>query len=555
MAVNPKKWEFAVSGEIRNVALSGKGEYIAATSSDNYLYFLNGSGDKLWELNLEVEIVEMHISITGDYLLALSADNSVQLYDKEGKVLWSSKFSSVVGGTAISSTAGYIVAGCEDGTVNLFTREGKGLWKYKCVGGVNDISIAKDGSYIVAGDDEGNVYLLDLRGRFIWAYKTLGVIERVKLSGNGEYVFASADDFRTYFFQRGGNLLWNPRNVEIVRHVDISESGKKIILAVGNEVYLLDESGMVIKRFQALGLVLGVAISMNGEYAVASTTNNNVYFFDKVGELLWKFDALGDCEAVAIDAQGDCVVGGSNDRRIYFFDNYNFFEGVISLTKKNILDIKEFGVNTLEADVLLNRAIAEVKRREYASAITYAKGAESLAKRIKEKCKPEISILVAVNEGFHLNHTQLLNILTVNTGTAHANNIKILLSGNIVVQEIEKIGELQVGKYKTIQLQIKPTASGIIPVKLSASFHDLEGRSYLTETIVDIAVGEAGKRTPYTKLQPIIKVGNVQRLLTIASVKTSVEKEVIPDEYLCPKCKKTVKKEFLGCPYCFTKLR
>ena len=68
------------------------------------------------------------------------------------------------------------------------------------------------------------------------------------------------------------------------------------------------------------GDVLSVAISSDGEYIVAGSTDDEVYLFDKDSSTpLWSYRTGSDVQSVAISADGKYIVTGSDDAYINFF--------------------------------------------------------------------------------------------------------------------------------------------------------------------------------------------------------------------------------------------
>ncbi len=76
-------------------------------------------------------------------------------------------------------------------------------------------------------------------------------------------------------------------------------------------------------RYKAPAEVYSVAVSADGNYAVAGTKDNNILFFDKEltgGKELWKSTAVRSVVTTAISNNGGNSVFGSDDAVIYYFD-------------------------------------------------------------------------------------------------------------------------------------------------------------------------------------------------------------------------------------------
>lgn len=75
-------------------------------------------------------------------------------------------------------------------------------------------------------------------------------------------------------------------------------------------------------HFAAGGDVNSVAISADGNYIVAGTSNEYIHLFDKSSSVpLWSYQADEEVTSVAISADGKYIIAGSDDFKVYFFNN------------------------------------------------------------------------------------------------------------------------------------------------------------------------------------------------------------------------------------------
>jgi hypothetical protein len=402
----------------------------------------------------------------------------------------------------------------------------------------------------------------------------------VAISDNGDYIMASSMDKRLYFFDRSGSLIWNPRNTDPAVAIELSLAARNMVIAVGHEVHLLTREGSLLKRWPAQEKVLDVAISHNGEFAAAASADDHVYFFDQNGEEIWRHKCGDDATCVAMNGSGDIVVSGGRDRTVRCFDNNKFFESFMTGAHKTLEAIRHFGVNAIEADVLMQRAQSEFDRKEFTSALNYARGAEKVAQRIKEKSRPEISILAVATESFNVDSPTRLSLIIMNTGTAHVRDARLDFSGQAAVEGPGKLPHIATGRFLSETYAIRPLAVTSIPMKLCVSYWDMEGKECMSEVVFNISGGEAGKKVAFGKNQPIIQFGNIQRL--IAKVQAS-KKEAPPParppaaassaapvpapgprppapgtfvpDARCPVCGQGVRREWPACPFCHAKFK
>lgn len=590
MADAVKVWDFQARNEIRDVCISKSGELVAAGVSDGTLVFLDHTGKPLWQKDAGAPIMKVKMSQDGEFIAVTTGDSKVHLYDKAGNPLWRMGLKAPIPGLSMNSTGSSVVIGSENMNTYVIDRSGKVLWGAKMGGPVTDVAISLNGNYVVAGSEDHTIYLLDIGGRLVWSYRTEGPIQTVAISDNGDYLIASSMDKRLYFFDRSGSLIWNPRNTDAAVAMDMSISARNMVIAVGNEVHLLTREGSLLRRWQGHERVLDIVISANGEFAAAASADDHVYCFDPNGEEIWRHKGLDDMLCVAMSAAGEHIVAGGRDRTITCFDNNLFFQNYMSQASKTLVAVREFGANALEAEVLMQRAESEFGRKEYTSALNYARGAEKVALRIKEKSRPEMAVLAVASESFNVDSPTKLNMVLMNTGSANARELRLEFSGQAAIDGPLHISGVQTGKFVSETYNIRPLAVATIPMKMAVSYWDLEGKEYIVETVFNILGGEPGRKVAYGKNQPAFQAGNVQRL--IAKVQAS-KKEALarpagapaapqiaspkaapaapaaaapkaapaagtapftPDAR-CPVCGKGVRKEWPACPFCHTKFR
>jgi outer membrane protein assembly factor BamB len=397
----------------------------------------------------------------------------------------------------------------------------------------------------------------------------------VAISDNGDYLMASSADKRIYVFDRSGSLIWNPRNTDHAFSMDMSISARTMVVGMGNEVHMLTREGSVLRRWQGHDRIHDVAISANGEYTAAVSADHSIYYFDRDCELLWSHKTLGAVNCVAISSAGDFIAAGGHDRTIYYFDNNLYFKNFMAQATKTLESVKGFGANLLEAEVLMQRAESEFSRKEYASALNYARGAEKVALRLKEKCRPDLSILAVAAESFNLEAQTKLNMILMNSGTANATNLRLEWAGQVAIEGNMKVPSLPVSKFVSETYGIRPLATGTLGMKLCVFFSDNDGKEYVAEAVFSIVAAEAGKKVAFGKTQPIIQLGNIGRLVAKvqAAKKDAPPKPAAPAgaapkapvagpapgtfvaDARCPACGKGVRMDWPSCPYCHTKFR
>jgi len=571
-----KVWEYQARNEIRDVAITKNGDLVVVGVSDGALVLLDWDGKVLWTKDTGAPILRVKLSYDGEFTAVTTADSKVHLYDRAGNPLWKMGLKQPIPGLSMNSTGSSVVIGSENMNTYVIDRSGKVLWGAKMGAPVGDVAISANGNYVVAGSDDHSVYLLDIGGRLVWSYRTEGPIQAVAISDNGDYLIASSMDKRLYFFDRSGSLIWNPRNTDVAVAMDMSLAARNMVIAVGSEVHLLTREGALLKRWAAHEKVLDVVISHNGEFAAAASADDHIYYFDHNGEEIWRHKCAGDATCVAMNGSGDLVVSGGRDRTVRYFDNNRFFDAYMTSAHKTVEAVRHFGANTLESDVLMQRAQSEFERKEFTSALNYARGAEKVALRIKEKSRPEVSILAVSTESFNVDSVTRLNLIIMNTGTAHVREARLDFSGQAAVEGPVRLTQIATGKFLSETYAVRPLAVTSIPMKLCVSFWDMEAKEYLAEAVFSISGGEAGKKVAFGKNQPIIQFGNIQRLIAkvqaskkeaparpaatagpsapAAAYKPPAPGTFVPDAR-CPVCGQGVRREWPACPFCHAKFK
>ena len=589
MAEAVKVWEFQARNEIRDVCISKSGELVVAGISDGNLLLLDHAGKTIWQKDVGAPIIKVKMSQDGEYIALTTADSKVHLYDRGGNPLWRMQLKQPIPGLSMNSTGSSIVIGSDNMNTYVYDRSGKLLWGAKMNGQVTDVAISLNGNYVVAGSQDHTIYFLDIGGRLVWSYRTEGPIQSVAISDNGDYLIASSLDKRLYFFDRSGSLIWNPRNTESAVAMDMSISARNMALAIGNEVQILTREGSLLHRWQGKERVHDVAMSANGEFTAAVSADDNVYFFDQTGEEIWHHKCSGGLLCVAMTPAGEQVVAGGRDRTVTCFDNSQFFQHCMSQAAKTLVAVREFGANALEAEVLMQRADSEFGRKQYTSALNYARGAEKVALRIKEKSRPDMALMAVSSESFNTDLPTRLNTVIMNTGSAHARELRLEFKGQVAIEGPMRVPGIQAGKYVSETYNLRPLVAASIPMKLAVFYWDMEGKEYIMETVFSIIGGEPGKRVSYGKNQPVFQAGNIQRLLSKVQasrketpgrppaphvVTASTAPKAAPaappaaaarppaqppgtftPDARCPVCGKGVRKEWPSCPFCHAKFR
>ena len=557
-------WNYKTAGGVYSVSLSSHGRYVAVGSKDKRVYFFTRDGKLLWSYETGGGVSGVSVSSDCRYIAAGSSDRKVYFFGRSGELLWSYETDTGVCGVSVSSDGSYVVAG-SGRKVYLFDRSGELLWSYKTCSGVflgyNSVSISSHGSYIAAGSLDKKVFLFARDGKLIWSYKTGGWVESVSITPDGSYI-AAGSGRKVYLFARDGKLLWSYRTGFNVKSVSISSDGSYIAAGSGDgKVYFFDRSGRLLWSYETGSAVGEVSISSDGRY-VAARSGRRVYLFTKEGKLLWSYKTGGGVRGVSISSDGRYIAAGSRDNKVYllFGDNQGFLSEINALieeAKKLGIPVQSHSnIETLIERGELNKAIKEAeklkaelkyliesrkqviselktlkseieglsskalklgisvpsrsnietlsKSKEYERALEEARKLKQELEEAIAKAKPEISIALDTTE-FRLRAGTKAKLLLKNNGSTAAEQIEVAageLSGfeHRIISTPEKI---ELGDSEPVELWLRFTEEGDLPLSFKVSYKDALGREYEHEQEFWVTVSSAFEApTPQPTQQP-----------------------------------------------------
>jgi len=327
-AKNPT-WSHQTEDDVRSVAISADGEYIACGSGGKVYLFHKDSSDPLWTYTTTGGAGSTAISADGNYIAAGAGDTRLYLFEQgNSEPEWNISLEGDIRSVAISADGEYIVVGTDwENKTYLYKRTSGSVpqWDHTSDDGVGTVAISGNGDYIVTGSWDTNVTLFDKGSSTpLWNYQAGDAIETVDISMDGNHIVAGSDDGKVYLFEKGSsNPLWSYETGDYVNSVAISADGE--FLAAGsddNNIYLFEKgSSTPLWSHEADNYVYSVDISADGAYITAGSNDDKVYLFKKEsGNPFWTYQS-SDMGAVAISSDGQSLVAGSDDWSIYFFTN------------------------------------------------------------------------------------------------------------------------------------------------------------------------------------------------------------------------------------------
>ena len=148
-----------------------------------------------------------------------------------------------------------------------------------------------------------------------------------------------------------------------------------------------------------------------------------------------------------------------------------------------------FGLAVQHASDINIKAQSAFDANDYGSARRYALQSRDAAEKLIDESKPSISIELPPKMQYNVWKHQ--DLIVANTGTAPAMDVAITFLTALEVRELEVIKKLDVGERKTINVNIKPTEKGEVPVDYSVKFSDHQEKGHETKdtTTIQITTG------------------------------------------------------------------
>ena len=147
---------------------------------------------------------------------------------------------------------------------------------------------------------------------------------------------------------------------------------------------------------------------------------------------------------------------------------------------------ERLGLALQHARDLKIKAQSAFAAKDYSSAISYAEQSRDAAEKLVDDSKPSINIELPSKMQHNVWKHQDLTV--INTGTILARDVTIAFLTALEVRELEVVKKLGAGERKTINVNIKPTEKGEVPVDYSVKFSDQQGRGYKTKNTTSIQI-------------------------------------------------------------------
>ena len=164
-------------------------------------------------------------------------------------------------------------------------------WYFTASETVECVAISADGNYIVAGTDNGYIYLFEKSSNsFLWSFQAGNTITSVAISNDGSYIIVGCLNNYVYFFNNSADVSKTPMWIYSsssysIREVAITSNGDLAVAANSyQDFYVFDTinvSNPLYRNLQVLSTTIGsVDISSDGSYIVIGTTDGILRLYD-----------------------------------------------------------------------------------------------------------------------------------------------------------------------------------------------------------------------------------------------------------------------------------
>lgn len=240
------QWRFTVEGDVTAIQFTPDARAILIGTKDRMLYLVDHKGGIIWKRRRGGEVTAVKITGESDEIYVCSDDNNASILNMDGVEVSRQWTEKTVRKIDITDEGKDLVL--TYGDHNIFAYDKRMFQKWKYMGGIwNDIAISSDGTYIMGGSHGGDGVLLSRSGLPVWKKTLLKPIRNVNLRPDSDcFLFGTEDGLTCY--GNSGKPLWNFKTREVLLTFDVSKDGEIIVLGTTKGIYML-ENREVFKSF------------------------------------------------------------------------------------------------------------------------------------------------------------------------------------------------------------------------------------------------------------------------------------------------------------------
>ncbi|MBN1432831.1 MAG: PQQ-like beta-propeller repeat protein [Methanomicrobiaceae archaeon] len=329
----------------------------AGSPETGILALISKDGTLVWAYQTELNISGVAISGNGEYISCVSEEGDVLLFDNSGNLLWKESINGCNPKTVLSEDGSICLVYNDDlpddpytQTLHVFDKNGAEFFS-KRVPAMDSAGISSDGDYFFVGTSiftRGRLY--SKSGEVKWEYSIrqasfISANPRTSISDNLNLI-GIVDLGRVIGFDISGNELFNeslafligetPEFHRPTYYIDISGDGARLVTGSEFIVYCLNDTGSTLWSFEFEDAVSddisSASISYDGGF-VAASSGNNLYVLDENGDVLSKYDIDLPVKRVFISDDGEVIAGGATGGIVYLLSDET---GLISVDIDNL---------------------------------------------------------------------------------------------------------------------------------------------------------------------------------------------------------------------------
>lgn len=284
-----------VGGQLYGIVISGDGSTII-TGGDQ-LISLTRDGRKRWS---GWSATSLDISRQGDYILT-GKGTEIRLLSGAGSLIWDKNMEIAVKDVSLAPDLSFIAA-AGGGKIRTLTFSGEGIASNDTMT-INRVKIlpAKDRMLLSTSRD---LQLMNPKLDPVWADENLTQNLIAPAPDGSSFVTAFSNRVRMY--SGNGTLLWDKRfPVGDAQALAYSGDGSTIVLALSENLLVLDRTGKQSWMANATDIINSVAVSDDGNTIAAGGLDRNLYVFNRAGVRLGSFTVKNAIKPDSVGVTGD----------------------------------------------------------------------------------------------------------------------------------------------------------------------------------------------------------------------------------------------------------
>lgn len=257
-----KLWDADLERQVKSISASRDGSVVAVVvqrASD--VQFLDGAtGEVTGKGTIGTTMRTVDVSPNGQWVVVSTTDQYLYVLDGHGKLLRKMGASNQIGAAAVSNE-GIVAAGTASNEVELFDVKGKLLKKIAAHDNVTDVSFSENADVLGASDSSGNYYMFDRSGKKLWETKVTSPGSNVELDKEGKTLFAGTEDGRIFKYDTGKVIEQAQNKAKWTTVITIAASALAlaILLLVLRSLHKRNRLGVFKQMWRSKLIYLGLA--------------------------------------------------------------------------------------------------------------------------------------------------------------------------------------------------------------------------------------------------------------------------------------------------------